>query len=162
MKHLTFCHILVVTIYNSSRRSERKEKRIVSKRDLFYLHHPGHSMTLHLFLSQTFSSVSSINFEVKISSKKATSYNLYKNRISDTYFSSDITVSLQVHAQLSFHGHRDSVKFFLAVPGTSRNIDAAKAYSMAGARPPSPSNVGPAIAKEEKLNKLIMSGGEGL
>ena len=88
------------------------------------------------------------------------SYNPYKNKIG-CVFLGRYKFFLQVHAQLSFHGHRDSVKFFLGVPGTSRNIDAAKAYSMAGARPPSPSNVGPAIAKEERLNKLIMSGGEG-
>lgn len=120
------------------------------------MYHSG----LSVCVSQTLSSISSINFEVKISCKKVISYNPYKNNIG-CVFLERYKFFLQVHAQLSFHGHRDSVKFFLGVPGTSRNIDAAKAYSMAGARPPSPSNVGPAIAKEERLNKLIMSGGEG-
>lgn len=27
------------------------------------------------------------------------------------------------HAQLSFHGHRDAVKMFVAVPGKLQNID---------------------------------------
>ncbi|XP_057314682.1 C-Jun-amino-terminal kinase-interacting protein 3-like isoform X1 [Hydractinia symbiolongicarpus] len=64
-----------------------------------------------------------------------------------------------VHAQLSFHGHRDSVKFFIAVPGSAANVEAAKAYSNAGARPPSPSNVGPNKGEDGSL--LVMSGGEG-
>ncbi|XP_066930555.1 C-Jun-amino-terminal kinase-interacting protein 4-like [Clytia hemisphaerica] len=64
-----------------------------------------------------------------------------------------------VHAQLSFHGHRDSVKFFIAVPGSAANIEAAKAYSNAGARPPSPSNVKP--GEVNFANLLVMSGGEG-
>ena len=29
---------------------------------------------------------------------------------------------LQVNAQLSFHGHRDSVKFFVAVPGSMKRV----------------------------------------
>lgn len=66
---------------------------------------------------------------------------------------------LQVHAQLSFHGHRDSVKFFIAVPGSAANVEAAKAYSNAGARLPSPSNVGPNKGEDGSL--LVMSGGEG-
>uniref|UniRef100_T2MJ03 C-Jun-amino-terminal kinase-interacting protein 4 n=1 Tax=Hydra vulgaris TaxID=6087 RepID=T2MJ03_HYDVU len=65
-----------------------------------------------------------------------------------------------VNAQLSFHGHRDSVKFFVAVPGAALNIEAAKAYSNAGARPPSPLN---STAKKSLPNSslLVMSGGEG-
>lgn len=64
-----------------------------------------------------------------------------------------------VQAQLSFHGHRDSVKFFIAVPGSAANIEAAKQYSNAGARPPSPSNVRP--GESDLSNLLVMSGGEG-
>lgn len=67
---------------------------------------------------------------------------------------------MQVHAQLSFHGHRDSVKFFIAVQGSSANIEAAKAYTNAGARPPSPSNVKPGNEKNNG-HVMVMSGGEG-
>lgn len=66
-----------------------------------------------------------------------------------------------VHAQLSFHGHRDSVKFFISVTGSSGNIEAAKAYSMAGARPPSPSTLSPKKEVDISAGSLVMSGGEG-
>lgn len=65
-----------------------------------------------------------------------------------------------MHAQLSFHGHRDSVKFFIAVQGSATNLEAAKAYSNAGARPPSPSNVKPGSEKGNN-HIMVMSGGEG-
>lgn len=46
------------------------------------------------------------------------------------------------HAQLSFHGHKDSVKFFLGVPGASKNGEDESA--------------------EVTLRRmLIMSGGDG-
>eukprot|EP00794_Sanderia_malayensis_P007144 gene7144-7949_t len=69
-----------------------------------------------------------------------------------------------VHAQLSFHGHRDSVKFFVSVPGAVSSLASAKAYTMAGARPPSPSGTGspkPSPTASNDKNILIMSGGEG-
>lgn len=60
------------------------------------------------------------------------------------------------HAQLSFHGHRDSVKFFVAVPGNggmSAASTPSEAHS-AGVLPMSaPSKAPPAM--------LVMSGGEG-
>ena len=62
---------------------------------------------------------------------------------------------------MSFHGHRDSVKFFIAVAGSAANVEAAKAHSMAGAKPPSPSNVRHTRDVECKSTLLVMSGGEG-
>ncbi len=76
----------------------------------------------------------------------------------------NICFFFQVHAQLSFHGHRDSVKFFVSVPGAVSNLPSAKAYTMAGARPPSPSSsssASPSHAESGEGNILIMSGGEG-
>jgi len=68
-----------------------------------------------------------------------------------------------VHAQLSFHGHRDSVKFFVSVNGSVGNISSAKAYTMAGARPPSPTRSPKKDVNVEAVSKpiLVMSGGEG-
>ncbi|XP_055006600.1 C-Jun-amino-terminal kinase-interacting protein 4 isoform X2 [Boleophthalmus pectinirostris] len=56
------------------------------------------------------------------------------------------------HAQLCFHGHRDAVKFFTAVPGQS-----VPSWSgmEAGDKPQDPS------AQEGGRSTLVMSGGEG-
>ena len=71
-------------------------------------------------------------------------------------------IFLQVHAQLSFHGHRDSVKFFVAVQGSAASLPAAKAYSMAGARPPSPVCSQDTKDTDSRYKPtLVMSGGEG-
>lgn len=62
-----------------------------------------------------------------------------------------------INAQLSFHGHRDSVKFFIGVPGSAANVESAKAFSMMGI-PPEENN----SCKDTPLdNILVMSGGEG-
>ncbi|XP_037087936.1 C-Jun-amino-terminal kinase-interacting protein 4-like [Pollicipes pollicipes] len=53
------------------------------------------------------------------------------------------------HAQLSFHGHRDAVKFFVAVPG-SGGLSAASQASPA-----------PPAADSKPKSLLVMSGGEG-
>ncbi|KAK7918957.1 hypothetical protein WMY93_010241 [Mugilogobius chulae] len=53
------------------------------------------------------------------------------------------------HAQLCFHGHRDAVKFFTAVPGQA--VPSAEA----GDKPSDPS------AQEGGRSTLVMSGGEG-
>lgn len=52
-------------------------------------------------------------------------------------------------AQLSFHGHRDAVKFFVAVPGTPNQSKPSVKQSSS-----SPVHKGPAPM-------LVMSGGEG-
>uniref|UniRef100_A0A674MBX7 C-Jun-amino-terminal kinase-interacting protein 4 n=1 Tax=Takifugu rubripes TaxID=31033 RepID=A0A674MBX7_TAKRU len=49
------------------------------------------------------------------------------------------------HAQLSFHGHRDAVKFFTAVPGNGPNSDKSTDLS----------------TQEGNKSMLVMSGGEG-
>ena len=61
----------------------------------------------------------------------------------------------QVNAQLSFHGHRDSVKFFVAVPGSVKRVSSAGKQS-------SPSHT-PASSSPEKTQRmmLVLSGGEG-
>lgn len=60
------------------------------------------------------------------------------------------------HAQLSFHGHRDNVKFFVAVPG-SGGMSAASTPSEAL------STTSATIGLPPKLPSamLVMSGGEG-
>jgi mitogen-activated protein kinase 8 interacting protein 3 len=57
-------------------------------------------------------------------------------------------------AQLSFHGHRDAVKFFVAVPGaTGRGLSAASnPESQEESKKPLPS---------PNKNMLVISGGEG-
>ncbi|XP_030629108.1 C-Jun-amino-terminal kinase-interacting protein 4 [Chanos chanos] len=62
------------------------------------------------------------------------------------------------HAQLCFHGHRDAVKFFAAVPG--QVIPSAGAGGEAGGdKPPTTSSDSP--APEPSKSVLVMSGGEG-
>ncbi|KAJ7357660.1 C-Jun-amino-terminal kinase-interacting protein [Desmophyllum pertusum] len=65
-----------------------------------------------------------------------------------------------VNAQLSFHGHRDSVKFFVAVPGSMKRIS----QPAPSTRSTSPSGL-PAKASPEKTVTedmlLVLSGGEG-
>ncbi|KAF6201698.1 hypothetical protein GE061_004093, partial [Apolygus lucorum] len=58
------------------------------------------------------------------------------------------------HAQLSFHGHRDAVKFFVAVPGSGGMSAATTVHSSS-----------PTIDNNNENDKpksmLVMSGGEG-
>ncbi|KAB5555386.1 hypothetical protein PHYPO_G00033440 [Pangasianodon hypophthalmus] len=59
------------------------------------------------------------------------------------------------HAQLCFHGHRDAVKFFTAVPG--HVIPSAGAGGEAGGDKPAADSPTPEFSK----SVLVMSGGEG-
>ena len=73
-----------------------------------------------------------------------------------------ISILSQVNAHISFHGHRDSVKFFVVVPGS---ID--KTSTVGSPRSSTSSTkselVQPSIsvAPEEEKNWLVISGGEG-
>ncbi|XP_042253121.1 C-Jun-amino-terminal kinase-interacting protein 4 isoform X1 [Thunnus maccoyii] len=58
------------------------------------------------------------------------------------------------HAQLCFHGHRDAVKFFTAVPGHS-------VPSAAGAGEAAGEKAADATSQEGSKSMLVMSGGEG-
>ncbi|KAM4623501.1 C-Jun-amino-terminal kinase-interacting protein 4 isoform 2-T2 [Polymixia lowei] len=58
------------------------------------------------------------------------------------------------HAQLCFHGHRDAVKFFTAVPG--HTIPSASSGGEAGA-----DKAADASSQEGTRSVLVMSGGEG-
>ncbi|KAK4877657.1 hypothetical protein RN001_010163 [Aquatica leii] len=60
------------------------------------------------------------------------------------------------HAQLSFHGHRDPVKFFVSVPGNG-GMSAASTPSEAASAAVTPVN-GP---QKQPAAMLVMSGGEG-
>ncbi|XP_041459961.1 C-Jun-amino-terminal kinase-interacting protein 4-like isoform X5 [Lytechinus variegatus] len=63
-------------------------------------------------------------------------------------------------AQLSFHGHRDAVKFFVSVPGNNCSASGIATGSVGSA--PSPSN--PDQPPPDNLatkNMLVLSGGEG-
>ncbi|XP_045464707.1 JNK-interacting protein 3 isoform X2 [Harmonia axyridis] len=55
------------------------------------------------------------------------------------------------HAQLSFHGHKTNVKFFIAVPGNVGSSPSSK--------PASPSDS--PVSLKHSNNMLVMSGGEG-
>ncbi|XP_028935720.1 C-Jun-amino-terminal kinase-interacting protein 4 isoform X2 [Ornithorhynchus anatinus] len=65
------------------------------------------------------------------------------------------------HAQLCFHGHRDAVKFFVAVPG-----QVASPPSAGGGGGPEPASDKPGATQEPSgqspaKSMLVMSGGEG-
>ncbi|XP_072549775.1 sperm associated antigen 9a isoform X3 [Salminus brasiliensis] len=75
--------------------------------------------------------------------------------------SSDIAVSgsyvpycSMAHAQLCFHGHRDAVKFFAAVPGQAAAPDSMTQDS------DTPSSSSPSQEQQSRF-MLVMSGGEG-
>ncbi|KAF0313388.1 C-Jun-amino-terminal kinase-interacting protein 4 [Amphibalanus amphitrite] len=59
------------------------------------------------------------------------------------------------HAQLSFHGHRDAVKFFVAVPGSGGLSSASQTASTAGGSAAS------SASEQKPRSLLVMSGGEG-
>ncbi|KXJ24139.1 C-Jun-amino-terminal kinase-interacting protein 3 [Exaiptasia diaphana] len=70
-----------------------------------------------------------------------------------------------VNAQLSFHGHRDSVKFFVAVPGSMKRATVSSSVStqtQTGSKPSSPAQ-SQTPSPEKKLQEmtLVLSGGEG-
>jgi hypothetical protein len=60
------------------------------------------------------------------------------------------------HAQLSFHGHRDNVKFFVAVPG---NGGMSAASTPSEALSTSATSIG--LPPKQPSAMLVMSGGEG-
>ncbi|XP_076263053.1 JNK-interacting protein syd isoform X4 [Rhynchophorus ferrugineus] len=62
------------------------------------------------------------------------------------------------HAQLSFHGHRDNVKFFVAVPGND-HIGMSAASTPSEAMSASVTSVGEHYKNPSSM--LVMSGGEG-
>jgi len=65
-----------------------------------------------------------------------------------------------VNAQLSFHGHRDSVKFFVAVPGSMKRISQPASSN----RSASPSGLSVRSSPEKTVTEamlLVLSGGEG-
>lgn len=67
----------------------------------------------------------------------------------------------QVNAQLSFHGHRDSVKFFVAVPGAMKKVSQPATSS---SRSASPSGLSAKSSPERAVTEamlLVLSGGEG-
>ncbi|XP_061188924.1 C-Jun-amino-terminal kinase-interacting protein 3-like isoform X2 [Saccostrea echinata] len=61
-------------------------------------------------------------------------------------------------AQLSFHGHRDAVKFFVSVPGSPRKGLSAATMSDEGGDNKSRHE---AVPTEDSSSRLILSGGEG-
>lgn len=69
-------------------------------------------------------------------------------------------ILFQVNAQLSFHGHRDSVKFFVAVPGSMKRIS----QPVLPNRTVSPSGPAAKSSPEKTVTEamlLVLSGGEG-
>ncbi|XP_078602121.1 C-Jun-amino-terminal kinase-interacting protein 4-like isoform X7 [Branchiostoma floridae x Branchiostoma japonicum] len=79
---------------------------------------------------------------------------VYSDANSDTVTpGSFIPYCSMAHAQLSFHGHRDAVKFFAAVPGIAAGLSAATM--------PSPQPEPSKTAQGSSKNVLVISGGEG-
>lgn len=70
-----------------------------------------------------------------------------------------------MNAQLSFHGHRDSVKFFVAVPGSMKRASVSSSVStqtQTGSKPSSPTaSQNPSPEKRVQEMTLVLSGGEG-
>lgn len=64
------------------------------------------------------------------------------------------------HAQLSFHGHRDAVKFFVAVPGCG-GMSAASTPTTAEASQTAVAVVGQTLPVKKPPAMLVLSGGEG-
>ena len=66
-------------------------------------------------------------------------------------------------AQLSFHGHRDAVKFFVSVPGNGGLTSSGPLTSptSASSRPLPPSPPKCIEGKDHASSMLVMSGGEG-
>merc|ERR1719412_627607 len=62
-------------------------------------------------------------------------------------------------AQLSFHGHRDAVKFFVSVPGNGGLTSGALTSPTSSRPPPSPPKC--IEGKDHANSMLVMSGGEG-
>ncbi|KAL1518265.1 hypothetical protein ABEB36_001911 [Hypothenemus hampei] len=68
------------------------------------------------------------------------------------------------HAQLSFHGHRENVKFFVAVPGNGGGVSAASTPSEAMAASVTSCDMVTGSAptpKQSPSHMLVISGGEG-
>ena len=66
---------------------------------------------------------------------------------------------LQVNAHISFHGHRDSVKFFVTVPGSMDKTSSVSSPKLSATKAESTLFTS-GIADEEK-SWLVISGGEG-
>ncbi|BFZ15188.1 hypothetical protein BsWGS_18229 [Bradybaena similaris] len=62
-------------------------------------------------------------------------------------------------AQLSFHGHKDAVKFFVSVPGVQRQGLSAASDLLPSSSPPPPK--GEAMPAPPTNTRLVLSGGEG-
>eukprot|EP00058_Branchiostoma_floridae_P026204 XP_002611694.1 hypothetical protein BRAFLDRAFT_117085 [Branchiostoma floridae] len=94
---------------------------------------------------------------------------VYSDANSDTVTpGSFIPYCSMAHAQLSFHGHRDAVKFFAAVPEIAVQISytdlATKqgiAAGLSAATMPSPQPEPSKTAQGSSKNVLVISGGEG-
>jgi hypothetical protein len=64
-------------------------------------------------------------------------------------------------AQLSFHGHRDAVKFFVSVPGNGGLTSMGSLVSSPVSRQPPSSPPKCIEGKDSARSMLVMSGGEG-
>ncbi|XP_032527218.2 JNK-interacting protein 3 isoform X3 [Danaus plexippus] len=74
-----------------------------------------------------------------------------------------IPLCSMAQAQLSFHGHRDAVTFFVAVPGSTTPRSPSTPPAGAPATPPSPTPASPATSPPPPPPPpmLVISGGEG-
>ena len=92
-------------------------------------------------------------------SKKITIFLLTSLMTAETF----IPYCTMAQAQLSFHGHRDAVKFFVSVPGNGGLTSSGPLTSptSASSRPLPPSPPKCIEGKDHASSMLVMSGGEG-
>ena len=70
-----------------------------------------------------------------------------------------ILTFLQVNAHISFHGHRDSVKFFVTVPGSMDKTSSLSSPKLSSSSKAESTLFTSGI--EEERSWLVVSGGEG-
>jgi mannose-6-phosphate isomerase-like protein (cupin superfamily) len=72
-----------------------------------------------------------------------------------------ITMLVQVNAHISFHGHRDSVKFFVTVPGSMDKPSSVPSPKLSTSSMKAESSLFTSITDDEEKCWLVISGGEG-
>ena len=66
-----------------------------------------------------------------------------------------------MNAHISFHGHRDSVKFFVTVPGGMDKTSSVSSPKLSTSSGKAESVLSTSVTDDEAKSWLIVSGGEG-
>jgi mitogen-activated protein kinase 8 interacting protein 3 len=88
---------------------------------------------------------------------------VYGNEATDSVFQGSFIPYCNItQAQLSFHGHKDLIKFFVAVPGQPTNyLSGLSSSAVKNKESSSPTDSKGAKLKTLQKTVLVMSGGEG-